>query len=68
MGNVIELEKYRTKSLRIRCPTCKRIQKMRYYKPDDIWFPVAPFCCAIMRNADTDEWNHLLDKEIQKAL
>lgn len=68
MGSILELEKYRTKCLYIRCPLCKHKQKMKYNKSDNVWFPISPFCCDIMKNADTEVWNNLLDIEIQKAL
>lgn len=35
-------------------------------RKSEIWFPVSPYCCAIMQEADTPEWNNLLDLELAK--
>jgi hypothetical protein len=69
MDNIVKLERRRIgKSVRIRCPICKRKQKMRQHVQDKIWFPISPFCCDVMRNTDTPEWNKLLDQAINDEL
>ena len=47
----------------IYCPVCKRQQTMERVI-GHIWIPVAPFCCDIMRNSDTPEWNALIEEAL----
>lgn len=49
----------------INCPLCHQKQMMEYDKTDKVWFPITPFCCDVMRTADTPEWNALIDKAIE---
>ena len=51
----------------IKCPLCNRVQSMSRASLTT-WFPVAPFCCEVMRQADTPEWNLLLDQALESVL
>jgi endogenous inhibitor of DNA gyrase (YacG/DUF329 family) len=69
MDNTITL--IRPRAIHIVCPLCNGQQKFEMVKDDSfnaIWFPVYPFCCEVMRNSDTNEWNELIDHLIVKAL
>lgn len=56
---------YRDTYKTIVCPVCKRNQQMLYEKHSKVWFPIAPFCCEVMRTVDTLEWNQLIDKLLE---
>lgn len=68
MGDIVELEKYKNSRLVIICPCCKRKQTMVKDIFSNVWYPFVPFCCDVMRNADTVEWNKQLDKAIDDQI
>ena len=73
MGNVVRLSDYvrlrvPSQSLHIDCPVCHQSQKLALDSKSKVWFPVSPFCCEVMRMADTPDWNSILDGLIAKAI
>ncbi len=59
-NNVVPLRRH----IIIDCPMCRRAQKLEYANDSRVYFPVPPFCCSVMKEADTVEWNNQLDKKI----
>lgn len=66
MENVV-IDFKRHADVTIKCPMCKKQQKMKYAYGSSTYFPYAPFCCDAMRYLDTVEWNKLLDEALLDA-
>lgn len=51
----------------ITCLVCKRKQVFEHDIISGVNFPVQPFCCDIMRNSDTPEWNKYINEQLESA-